>query len=357
MKTEWKKLRKNNVGNVDAGECLNYIGEKMLLAILAWDIGKAGQRKMRKKLGSWIRNTGIDIGRRRESITRNIASWKLNVKCVSVEWGNLIGQDIWWVRSMCWGAVVEKLMVMWGVGEDDTKGKVSLITTAIHVPSLAPSTERLKNRISWTHRKNDNSGSWIMMFRVSDGHHFFDRLPPFSSQTHLAYCDCNYKTLHLYYRNVSWFFKGRLVNVFIAKPPFRPDLQIHERYYRVKPYPQKVLNQDQRWFNRLATQNTQHETSWNQKMSAQKLKRKNINHYHLWISHIQMFVPFSQVSGFKKTFKKTKTIFASVYKQIVRPARWARDERNNRQLIGHSHALLVHSCWALACWKQMLFCH
>lgn len=181
---------------------------------------------------------------------------------------------------------------------------------AIHVPSLAPSTERLKNRISWTHRKNDNSGSWIMMFRVSDGHHFFDRLPPFSSQTHLAYCDCNYKTLHLYYRNVSWFFKGRLVNVFIAKPPFRPDLQIHERYYRVKPYPQKVLNQDQRWFNRLATQNTQHETSWNQKMSAQKLKRKNMwfftttSEFHIskCLSHFPKFQAVKKHSKKRKLF-------------------------------------------------------
>ena len=50
MKREWKKLRRNNVGNVDAGECLNYIGGKMLLAIFAWDIGKAGQRRMREKV-------------------------------------------------------------------------------------------------------------------------------------------------------------------------------------------------------------------------------------------------------------------------------------------------------------------
>ena len=82
MKTEWKKLRKNSVENVDAGECLNYTGEKMPLAILAWGIGKAGQRRMRKKLGTWIGFTGFYIRRRRRRITRNIASWKLNVKCV-----------------------------------------------------------------------------------------------------------------------------------------------------------------------------------------------------------------------------------------------------------------------------------
>ena len=52
MNTEWKKLRKNNVENVDGGERLKYTGEKMLLAILAWGIGKAGQRRMRRKLGS-----------------------------------------------------------------------------------------------------------------------------------------------------------------------------------------------------------------------------------------------------------------------------------------------------------------
>ena len=161
MKREWKKLRKNNVGNVDAGECLSYIGEKMLLAMYAWDIGKVGQRRMRKKLGKWIGTTGINIRRRRESITRNIVRGKLNVKCVSARLGNVIGQDIWELESICWGAVVEKLMVlwgavveklmvmwgevveklmmwgvvveklmmMWGQGEDDTKGRVSLITT------------------------------------------------------------------------------------------------------------------------------------------------------------------------------------------------------------------------------------
>ena len=114
---------------MDAGECLNCTGEKMLHAIFAWGIGRAGQRRMRKKLGTWIRTTGFYIRRRRRRITRNIASWKLNVKCVSVGWRNVIGQDIWEVRSICWGAVVEKLVVMGGVGEDDTKGKARLPST------------------------------------------------------------------------------------------------------------------------------------------------------------------------------------------------------------------------------------
>ena len=108
---------------MDAGECLNYIGEKMLLAMYAWGIGKAGQRRMRRKLGSWIRTTGMNIRRRRRRRIRNIASWKLNVKYVNVEWGNAIGQDIWWVGSICWGAVVEKLMVMWGGGGGWDEGK------------------------------------------------------------------------------------------------------------------------------------------------------------------------------------------------------------------------------------------
>ena len=108
---------------MDAGECLNYIGEKMLLAMYAWGIGKAGQRRMRRKLGSWIRTTGMNIRRRRRRIIRNIASWKLNVKYVNVEWGNAIGQDIWWVGSICWGAVVEKLMGMWGGGGGWDEGK------------------------------------------------------------------------------------------------------------------------------------------------------------------------------------------------------------------------------------------
>ena len=47
-----EEVEKENVGNVDAGECLNYIGEKMLHVIFAWGLGKAGQRRMRRKLGS-----------------------------------------------------------------------------------------------------------------------------------------------------------------------------------------------------------------------------------------------------------------------------------------------------------------
>ena len=131
MKREQKKLRKNNVENVDAGECLNYTGEKMLLAIFAWGIGKAGQRRMRRKLGSWIRTTGLNIRRRKRCITRNIVRGKLNVKFASVRLGNVIGQDIWWVGSIFWGAVGEKLMMMWGVGEDDTKGRARPMPTNI----------------------------------------------------------------------------------------------------------------------------------------------------------------------------------------------------------------------------------
>ena len=114
---------------MDVGECLNYIGEKMLLAIFAWGIGKAGQRRMRRKLGSWIGITGLNIGRRKRCITRNIARRKLNVKCVSARLGNVIGQDIWGVGSICWGSVAEKLVMMGGRGEDDTKGRARLLPT------------------------------------------------------------------------------------------------------------------------------------------------------------------------------------------------------------------------------------
>ena len=133
MKREQKKLRKNNVENVDAGECLNYTGEKMLLAIFAWGIGKAGLEKILRKLGTWIGITGLNIGRRKRCITRNIARGKLNVKCVSARLGNVIGQDIWEVRSICWGAVVEKLMLMWGAGEDDTKGRARPMPTILYL--------------------------------------------------------------------------------------------------------------------------------------------------------------------------------------------------------------------------------
>ena len=33
---------------------------------------------------------------------------------------------------MIWGVGVEKLMMMWGQGEDDTKGREDLSTTHIH---------------------------------------------------------------------------------------------------------------------------------------------------------------------------------------------------------------------------------
>ena len=116
MKRESKKLRRNNVENVDAGECLNCTGEKMLHAIFAWGIGKAGLEKILRKLGSWIRTTGINIRRRKRCIIRNTVRGKLNAKCMSVRLGNVIGQDIWWVGSICWGAVVEELVVMGGWG-------------------------------------------------------------------------------------------------------------------------------------------------------------------------------------------------------------------------------------------------
>ena len=47
------------------------------------------------------------------------------MKCVSVKLGNVIGQDMWELESICWGAVVEKLMMMRGEGEDETKGQGS----------------------------------------------------------------------------------------------------------------------------------------------------------------------------------------------------------------------------------------
>ena len=64
---------------------------------------------------SWAKkNEEKNIRRRRRRIIRNIASWKLNVKCVSARLGNVIGQDIWELESICWGVGVEKLVGMWG---------------------------------------------------------------------------------------------------------------------------------------------------------------------------------------------------------------------------------------------------
>ena len=158
MKRESKKLRRNNVENVDAGECLNCTGEKMQHAIFAWGIGKAGLEKILRKLGSWIRTTGINIRRRKRCIIRNIVRGKLNAKCVSVRLGNVIGQDIWWVGSICWGAVVEKLVVMGGVGEDEMKGKHVLLTTDKH--------NIWNQRNAWKsgHRRDTIAMKWMWMF-------------------------------------------------------------------------------------------------------------------------------------------------------------------------------------------------
>ena len=51
---------------------------------------------------------------------------------MGVRLGNAIGQNIWELESICWGVGVEKVMVMWGEGEDDTKGRVDLQTTDIN---------------------------------------------------------------------------------------------------------------------------------------------------------------------------------------------------------------------------------
>ena len=45
---------------------------------------------------------------------------------------------------MMWGVVVEKLMMMWGQGEDDTKGRVSLTTTHIPFKTDMPKYPRTK---------------------------------------------------------------------------------------------------------------------------------------------------------------------------------------------------------------------
>ena len=50
-----EKLKRNNVGNVDVGEYLNYIGEKIWHVIFVWGIGKIGQRRTLTKWRRWIR--------------------------------------------------------------------------------------------------------------------------------------------------------------------------------------------------------------------------------------------------------------------------------------------------------------
>ena len=67
----------------------------------------------------------------------NTSQGKLNVKCVSVRLGNVIGQDMWELESICWGAVVEKLMVLWGEVEDETQGRAKLTTPDVHHPIMS----------------------------------------------------------------------------------------------------------------------------------------------------------------------------------------------------------------------------
>ena len=75
----------------------------MLHAMFACDIGKTRQRRMRRKSGTRTRTTGMNIGMRKRCIRRNIVRGKLNVKCVSVKLGNVIGQRHLGTRSICWG--------------------------------------------------------------------------------------------------------------------------------------------------------------------------------------------------------------------------------------------------------------
>ena len=89
--------------------------------------------KILRKLGTWIGFTGLNIGRRKRCITRNMAREKLNVKCVSARSGNAIGQDMWRVGSICGGRWWKSWCWCGWVGEDDTKGRARPLTTYIYI--------------------------------------------------------------------------------------------------------------------------------------------------------------------------------------------------------------------------------
>ena len=88
-------MRKNNVENVDAGECLNYTGEKCYLQYLlgyreSW--AKKNEEKIRvMNKNYWDEHKGEKKVYNKEYCQREVDC----EVCVSVELGNVIGQDIW----------------------------------------------------------------------------------------------------------------------------------------------------------------------------------------------------------------------------------------------------------------------
>ena len=96
----WRVLKLYRVENVTCNICLGYRE--------SW----AGKNP--EKVRDMNRNYWAEHREEKKVYNKEYSQRKLNVKCVSVRLGNVIGQDIWELESICWGAVVEKLMVIWG---------------------------------------------------------------------------------------------------------------------------------------------------------------------------------------------------------------------------------------------------
>ena len=73
-------------------------------------------KKNEEKVREMNRNYWDKHKEEKREYNKEYSQRKLNVKCVSARLGNVIGQDIWEVRSICRGAVVEELVVMGGGG-------------------------------------------------------------------------------------------------------------------------------------------------------------------------------------------------------------------------------------------------
>ena len=104
---------KKDVGNVDVGEYWNCIGGKMQHVIFAWGRLKNGQRKMRRRLGKWIRTIAkiwrMILKRKRKRIVR----LKLIVEFVGAKLGNVGGIGMWRLRNIFWAWIVK--IIVWGI--------------------------------------------------------------------------------------------------------------------------------------------------------------------------------------------------------------------------------------------------
>jgi len=99
-----RKLRKNNVGNVRGIRRWRCLGEILLLVMDALLIGKHGQIITQKKLGIYRGNLGEEHKEEKKAL------------CVGARLGNVIGYDIWKLKSIGRGLKRKVAGEIWRAG-------------------------------------------------------------------------------------------------------------------------------------------------------------------------------------------------------------------------------------------------